>query len=90
MPPLKRKAYHQKLVSFLKLGGILILEGFSKHQIQRNTGGPQNIEMLFSHEELQNDFNNFSNLSITETETVLNEGTFHQGNASVIRVLGIK
>lgn len=90
MPPLKRESYHQKLVTFLKPDGILILEGFSKQQIHKNTGGPQNIEMLFSQKELQKDFNNFSNLTITETEAILNEGAFHQGNSSVIRVVGIK
>lgn len=90
MHPLKRKEYHQKLVSFLKPGGVLILEGFSKPQIKNNTGGPQNVEMLFSEEELRGDFSEFSTLAISETNTVLNEGPFHNGEASVIRIVGIK
>ena len=81
MHPLKRKEYHQKLASFLKPGGTLIIEGFSKNQIKRNTGGPKNLEMLFSEEELKNDF---------ETDVELNEGPFHQGTVSVIRFVGNK
>lgn len=88
--PLKRTEIHQKLISFLKPGGTLILEGFSKNQISYNSGGPRDVNMLFSEEELQSDFASFSELSITETNYILNEGLFHQGTASVIRVFGIK
>jgi len=90
MHPLIRNEYHKKLMSFLKPGGVLILEGFSKKQISRNSGGPRDIDMLFSKEELQSDFDSFSKLTITETDYCLNEGPFHQGMASVIRTLGIK
>ena len=90
MHPLKRQGYHRKLISFLKPGGKLILEGFSKKQINNNTGGPPNIDMLFSKEELEKDFGSLSEVNISETESTLNEGPFHQGIASVIRVLGNK
>lgn len=90
MHPLKRKEYHQKLTLFLKPGGTLILEGFSKKQIENNTGGPRNVVMLFSEEELRDDFNFFTELSISESDVTLNEGPFHQGQASVIRVVGKK
>jgi hypothetical protein len=78
------------LASLLKPGGTLILEGFSKNQINNKTGGPRDIDMLFSKEELQSDFASFSELSVTETSYILDEGLFHQGTASVIRVFGIK
>ncbi len=90
MHPAKRKELHQKLVSFLKPGGILILEGFSKKQINNNSGGPRDINMLFSKDELQSDFGFFSELTITEADYILDEGPFHQGIASVIRIKGIK
>jgi 2-polyprenyl-3-methyl-5-hydroxy-6-metoxy-1,4-benzoquinol methylase len=88
--PLKRTEIHQKLTSYLKPGGFLILEGFSKNQISYNSGGPRDVNMLFSKEELRSDFGLFSNLNIAETDIFLDEGPFHQGKASVIRVLGIK
>ena len=78
------------MTSFLKPGGRLILEGFSKDQITRPTGGPKSLEMLFSYEELKNDFTNMSRLKIWEKEVLLNEGDYHQGLAAVIRATGIK
>lgn len=88
--PVKREEYHKKLISFLKPGGKLILEGFSKNQIKNNSGGPRDIDMLFSGKEMENDFGSLSKLDISEEEVILNEGAFHQGLASVIRVTGVK
>lgn len=86
----KREEYHKKLISFLKPGGMLILEGFSKKQINNVSGGPRDIGMLFSGREMETDFGALSELTITEAEVFLNEGAFHQGLAYVIRVTGIK
>lgn len=88
--PFERNFFHNKLVSFLKPGGTIILEGFSKKQMQFNSGGPRNLEMLFSADEIQNDFNLLLKTELEETETVLDEGSFHQGPASVIRMIGKK
>lgn len=90
MPADKRSIYHRKLSNYLKPGGRLILEGFSKEQLQYPSGGPGNIDMLFSEDELETDFAHFSNLKIRKTETYLDEGLYHRGPASVIRVQGIK
>lgn len=90
MHPLKQKEYHQKLMSFLKPGGTLILEGFSKKQINNNSGGPRDVNMLFSKDELEFNFASFSNLKFSETDVELSEGQFHQGIASVIRLIGVK
>ena len=90
MHPLKRNEYHKKLVSFLKPGGTLILEGFSKNQIVNNSGGPRDVNMLFSKEELKGDFEDLSYLFIEENDIILNEGQFHEGEAAVIRVVGTK
>jgi 2-polyprenyl-3-methyl-5-hydroxy-6-metoxy-1,4-benzoquinol methylase len=90
LPSGKRSDIHKKLSSFLKPGGTIILEGFSKRQINKNSGGPRNIDMLFSKEEILKDFQHFHTVEITEEQTILNEGSFHKGNASVIRMLGKK
>ncbi len=86
MPSDKRTVYHQKLASFLKPGGYLILEGFSKNQLQYNSGGPKDYGMLFSDEELKSDFSEFNIIQAEETEIELKEGTYHDGKASVIRL----
>ena len=90
MPSSIRKRIHNKLCTFLKPEGTLILEGFSKEQINRSTGGPRNVDFLFSEKELKGDFSNFSELKINEVTATLNEGPFHNGVASLIRVVGKK
>lgn len=85
-----REENHRKLLKYLKPGGKLILEGFAKDQLEYNSGGPRNLTMLFSSEELNNDFNELLETEIIELKTELNEGQLHKGNASVIRLLGVK
>jgi cyclopropane fatty-acyl-phospholipid synthase-like methyltransferase len=86
----KRKEYHQQLVSYLKPGGIVILEGFSKKQIAFSSGGPREIEMLFSADELKNDFSNLTLQLIEEKTIELSEGLYHRGEAAVMRLVGVK
>jgi len=88
--PLKRKEYHQKLISLLKPGGTILLEGFSKKQTDYNSGGPKNIELLFSKQEIKEDFSLLSELKLEELLINLDEGPYHQGIASVIRMVGTK
>jgi len=85
-----RERNHKNIIRFLKPGGYLILEGFSKKQINNNTGGPKKESMLFSKKELAKDFSSLTDLKITEEEIILNEGAHHQGNSSVIRLIGRK
>jgi cyclopropane fatty-acyl-phospholipid synthase-like methyltransferase len=94
-PPHLRKGFHRRLAAFLKPGGILILEGFSKNHIKFNSvnekaGGPKDRGMLFSKDELENDFSGFSISLLEEAETELEEGLYHVGKSSVIRMLAIK
>ncbi|MGB5893420.1 MAG: class I SAM-dependent methyltransferase, partial [Ignavibacteriaceae bacterium] len=54
--PKIRSAVHSKVVDSLKPGGTLILEVYEKEQFGNDSGGPQNIDMLYSKEELKDDF----------------------------------
>lgn len=85
-----RQDNHRHLINFLKPGGTVILEAFSKGQIKNNTGGPKDIDMLYSIKELEEDFSQLSELEIWEEEVVLDEGNFHSGKSSVIRLVGKK
>lgn len=90
VPTGKRNFYHTKVANALKTGGKMMVEGFSKAQINNETGGPRNFEMLFSREELEDDFKMLSILQ-TEYKTVhLNEGNFHSGESDIVRLLGVK
>ncbi len=90
-----RTELHQELTKLLKKGGTVILEAFSKKQIEYQaknplSGGPRNLDMLFSVEEIKADFPDFKIIELAEKEVELKEGSFHVGRASVIRFIGIK
>ena len=87
---MNRKNNHQKLMRFVKPGGTVLFEAFSKKQIKNITGGPPRLEMLFSKEELEGDFAGLSERKIWEDEVFLNEGKGHVGKSDVIRLIGKK
>ena len=82
--------FHRKLIDWLIPGGEIILEGFSKEQLGRGSGGPKNADMLWSLEELKEDFAELTISHASELEITLHEGAYHQGEASVIRMIARK
>jgi ubiquinone/menaquinone biosynthesis C-methylase UbiE len=89
-PSEKRKIYHQKLLSYLKPGGTIILEAFSKKQINNNTGGPKDLDMLYNLQEIEEDFCEITAYDIKEENIFLEEGLLHSGIASIVRMIGTK
>ena len=90
LPPVVRKNLHAKLIDCLKLKGVIIIEVYEKKQMGKNSGGPQSEEMLYSIDELQNDFSNLQILYLKEELIDLNESEKHSGEANVIRFVGMK
>ena len=94
--PAEIKSYlHKTLETYLRKGGIIIFEAFSKKHLEYlaindKVGGPKDIESLFSIEEIKADFPNYEIIQLEETEIELNEGLFHNGKGSVIRFVGKK
>lgn len=90
LPPADRVNFHKKVVECLKPGGTLIIEGFNPNQLGNPSGGPKNIEMLYTKEMLKNDFASLTELKIETLTDVLEEGAFHKGEAELIRLIGKK
>ena len=80
-----RKTIHQKLLTLLKPGGAIILEGFNKKQLGNSSGGPKSYEMLFVKEMLIKDFEKCEIEELEEKTVFLSEGHFHDGEAELIR-----
>ncbi len=94
-PEPNRKRIHQQLSKYLKPGGHIIIEAFSKKHLAHNlinekAGGPKDESMLYTADMIRSDFPGCQILELTETDTVLQEGNYHQGQASVVRFLGKK
>jgi SAM-dependent methyltransferase len=91
----KKSIFHKQLHDYLKPGGIIILEAFSKRHIQFNeidpkVGGPKDIDMLYAKAEIITDFESYEVLMLEEEEILLNEGKYHNGKGAVIRFVGRK
>jgi methyltransferase family protein len=90
-----KSAYHHILDQYLRKNGIVILEAFSKSHLKFNSinekaGGPKDINMLFSKDEIIKDFSSYKTIELVEKEVTLQEGLYHNGRSSVIRFLGKK
>ncbi len=85
-----RFKFHEKIIDSLKPGGKIILELFSKNQLGKNSGGPQDLRMLCSLDEIKNDFKKLKTILVEEKSIYLDESDKHRGEASVIRFVGEK
>lgn len=89
--PKVRQKIHRSMLKALKPRGIIILEAFNldqlQYQIEYDSGGPNIREMLYEQEMLRQDFGGSTILELTETVTELHEGQYHEGKASVIRLV---
>jgi hypothetical protein len=90
-----RKKYHELLISYLRRDGLIFFEGFSKkhkkyQEKNPKVGGPKEEALLFSIEEIKEDFGSLNFLELYETEVDLKEGTGHDGLGAVIRFVAQK
>jgi 2-polyprenyl-3-methyl-5-hydroxy-6-metoxy-1,4-benzoquinol methylase len=90
-----KSSIHKTLNNYLRKGGYIIFEAFSKKHIDYVTknekvGGPKDIASLFSIDEIKSDFVNYEIIELVEKEIELSEGQFHNGKGSVIRFVGRK
>jgi len=68
----------------LKPNGLLILQGYTPKQLQYGTGGPKQIENLYTRAMLEDAFGDFRDLRIVEEELEMREGSAHAGMSAVI------
>ena len=90
LDPAGREYLHKQVCRSLKPGGHLILEAFHKEQLNKDTGGPKSLDMLFDESALEADFAGLETRLLEKQLTILDEGLYHQGEASVIRYMGRK
>lgn len=90
LPPQVREHIHHKFIRLLKPGGLLLTDAFSKSQLGRQTGGPPVLEMLYDEEVLRKDFADLNILELYETIEEYDEGSYHQGECAIIRMIARK
>ena len=82
----EREELFKKIENSLSSNGYFIGEFFSTKQLSFNSGGPKDLDLLYTIEDFQNYFN-LCKKNITEEIVILDEGIGHQGEACVIRVV---
>lgn len=90
MPPALRRPTHRACVEALRPGGALVIEAFAKEQLRNDTGGPQKLEMLFSVDELAEDFAAMTCIRLEPLRRPVHEGPHHNGPAEVIQGVFVK
>lgn len=90
--PAQRNELVYRLSDFLKPGGWVIFEAYSKTHLTTpgRTGGPDDPDMLYSPEDITNLFKHFETQVLKEETVWLNEGKFHSGVGTVTRFVGKK
>ncbi|SIT72113.1 Methyltransferase domain-containing protein [Ectothiorhodosinus mongolicus] len=87
VPPEQRPRLHRGLIDALKPGGTLLLEAFGPEQLDYDSGGPDDLDMLYSGVMLREDFADAEIMELAELVVELDEGPGHQGLGAVTRAL---
>ena len=69
---------------------LLILIGYTPKQLQYGTGGPKEIENLYTRAMLEEAFGDFDDVSSREHDSEISEGAGHAGVSALIDLIGWK
>ena len=89
LPPALRASFHHALAQSLAVDGRIVAEAFHVDQLQYNSGGPSNIEWLFTNEMLASDWTLLNIVKNSHQVIQLDEGSFHKGTASIVRCIAV-
>jgi len=88
--PAERAGIFAGMREALKPGGLLLIEGYGPKQLEYKTGGPSELENLYTEELLRNEFAGFSQLNLKSYDSVISEGTRHVGMAALVDLVARK
>jgi 2-polyprenyl-3-methyl-5-hydroxy-6-metoxy-1,4-benzoquinol methylase len=82
-PPMRAFMF-ERMARALKPRGLLLVEGYTPGQLKYNTGGPKQVEQLYTAALLGEAFAGFEVVELREYEAELDEGSRHRGRSAVI------
>jgi 2-polyprenyl-3-methyl-5-hydroxy-6-metoxy-1,4-benzoquinol methylase len=86
--PALRERIFAGMVRTLKPGGLLILQGYRPEQIRYATGGPKQVEHLYTEGLLRQSFAALQILHLASHDEVVDEGAGHSGLSALIDFVG--
>ena len=90
LPAPLRAAVHRRVVTWLKPGGVFLLEAYAPDQIERGTGGPQDRSFLAPLDVIVGELDGLEFEQKSALVRNVSEGRFHTGDASVVQVVARK
>lgn len=90
LPPELRADVHARVVRALAPSGLFILEAYTPAQLGFRTGGPKDVALLPTRDQLVRELDGLEFLVARELNREVNEGTRHVGMAAVVQVVARK
>jgi cyclopropane fatty-acyl-phospholipid synthase-like methyltransferase len=88
-PPERAKIF-AGIKQALRPGGLLLMQNYRTDQLRYRTGGPPEIERLYTRALLEQSFGDFSSLDIKEHDSLISEGSGHVGMSALIDLVARK
>jgi cyclopropane fatty-acyl-phospholipid synthase-like methyltransferase len=88
--PAQRAAMFAGIEQTLKPGGLLLLQGYGPRQLEYKTGGPSELDRLYTRKLLEESFADLSSLEIHEHDSAIREGDHHVGMSALVDLVGRK
>lgn len=88
--PDTRATLFKRMKSALKPDGLLLLQGYTPKQLEYKTGGPPNVDHLYTEAMLQDAFGDLDISELRAYEDVLAEGSQHAGQSALIGMVARK
>ena len=85
-----RQALFTNIANSLMDGGLLLLEGYGTKQLQYGTGGPTNLEQLYTTGLLSKSFPTMRIEALTEYDQEIDEDDRHKGMSALIDLVATK
>ena len=88
--PAMRTFMFERMVESMKPRGLLIVQGYTPKQLEYKTGGPKQVENMYTPQLLRSAFRALEILEVREHEEIMSEGTQHSGRSALIDLLARK
>lgn len=88
--PKRRDDIFNGMIKTVKPGGLIMLHGYTPEQVALGTGGPSQIENMYTVDILQNAFADFEMLELKAYAQHLDEGKGHSGQSALIDMVARK
>jgi SAM-dependent methyltransferase len=85
-----RRVLAARIVKALAPRGVLIMESYRPEQVQLDTGGPKDLDLLPTLDELKQEYRTLDLVVLRNAEREIHEGTYHDGPSATVQLVGIK